>query len=166
MCNFFLSVSFIISVNVRIFTLNMRDIIIYVAWWLEKYLSKRSLIKHTCSWHDKLIVLWKLNRKAKIFLRKTQDVNLSVYNLIIRKNVPKTLKEHKPCKCKCEFESNKCNLNQIWNSIKCWCELKTPGKNVCEKGYIWNSAKNSVVLKIVDMQKALLANHWSCVMKV
>ena len=31
----------------------MRDIIIYVAWWWEKHLSKRSLIKHTCSWRDK-----------------------------------------------------------------------------------------------------------------
>ena len=28
------------------------------------YISKRSLIKHTCSWRDKLIVLWTLNRKA------------------------------------------------------------------------------------------------------
>ena len=27
-----------------------------VRWW-EKYLSKRSVIRHTCSWHDKLIVL-------------------------------------------------------------------------------------------------------------
>ena len=26
----------------------------------EKYLSKRSLIKHTCSWRDKLIVLIEL----------------------------------------------------------------------------------------------------------
>ena len=25
-------------------------------WW-EKYLSKRSPLKHTCSWHDKLIVI-------------------------------------------------------------------------------------------------------------
>ena len=25
-------------------------------------------LKHTCSWHDKLIVLWILNRKAKISL--------------------------------------------------------------------------------------------------
>ena len=25
-------------------------------WW-DKYLSKRSLLKHTCSWRDKLIVL-------------------------------------------------------------------------------------------------------------
>ena len=56
MCNFFLSVSFIVSVKVGIFTLNMRDIIIYVARWWEKYLSKRSPLKHTCSWRDKLIV--------------------------------------------------------------------------------------------------------------
>ena len=32
-----------------------RDIIIYVAWWWEKYLSKRSLIKHTCSWRVNLL---------------------------------------------------------------------------------------------------------------
>ena len=57
MCNFFWSVSFIVSVKVGIITLNMRDIIIYVAQWWEKYLSKRSPLKHTCSWHDKLIVL-------------------------------------------------------------------------------------------------------------
>ena len=45
-------------VKVGIFTLNMCDIIIYVARWWEKYLSKRSPLKHTCSWHDKLIVLF------------------------------------------------------------------------------------------------------------
>ena len=28
-----------------------------VKWW-EKYLLKRSLIKHTCSWYDKLIIWW------------------------------------------------------------------------------------------------------------
>ena len=31
-------------------------LIILAQWW-EKYLSKRSPIKHTCSWHDKLIIL-------------------------------------------------------------------------------------------------------------
>ena len=25
------------------------------------------LIKHSCSWHDKLIVLWTLNRQVKYF---------------------------------------------------------------------------------------------------
>ena len=57
MCNFFLSVSFIASVKVRIFPLNMCDIIIYVAQWWEKYLSRRSPLKHTCPWRGKLIVL-------------------------------------------------------------------------------------------------------------
>ena len=60
---------FIVSIQVCIFPLNMCDIIIYVARWWEKYLSKRNFIKHTCSWRDKLIVLWTLNRQAKIFLR-------------------------------------------------------------------------------------------------
>ena len=46
----------IVFVQVRIFSLNMHDIIVYVAWWWEKYLSKRSLIKHSCLWRDKLII--------------------------------------------------------------------------------------------------------------
>ena len=35
----------------------------------EKYLSKRSLIKHACSWCDVHIMLRTLNRQAKILLR-------------------------------------------------------------------------------------------------
>ena len=56
MRSFFLSVSFIVSVKVRIFPLNMCHMIVYVAQWWEKYLSKRSPFKHTSSWRDKLIV--------------------------------------------------------------------------------------------------------------
>ena len=41
----------------------------YFSLHREKDLSKRNLLKHTCSWLDKLIVLWKLNRSAEIFLR-------------------------------------------------------------------------------------------------
>ena len=62
---------FYCSVKVIIFTLTMRDIIIYVARWSEKYLSNRNPLKHTCSWRDKLIVLWTLNRQAKISFRIT-----------------------------------------------------------------------------------------------
>ena len=70
---------FIFSVQVCIFPLNMCDIIIYVARWWEKYLSKRSLIKYTCSWRDKLIVLWTLNRQAKIFLHYFTYWKLQIY---------------------------------------------------------------------------------------
>ena len=79
MCNFFLSVSFIVSINVCIFPSNMRDIIIHVARWWEKYLSKLSHLKHACSWRDKLIVLWILNRQAKIFLRINLFLSLYCY---------------------------------------------------------------------------------------
>ena len=41
----------------------------YFSRWWEKYLSKLSPLKHTCSWRDKLVVSWILNRQAKIFLR-------------------------------------------------------------------------------------------------
>ena len=41
----------------------------YARRWWEKYLSKRSLLKHTCSWRDKLIVLSILKRQAKMFWR-------------------------------------------------------------------------------------------------
>ena len=49
-------------------SINMRDMIIYVAQWWEKYLSKRSLLKHTFSWRDKLIVLWSSYSSTDIFL--------------------------------------------------------------------------------------------------
>ena len=65
----FLIQKFIVSVQVRIFPLNTCDLMIYIARWWEKYLSKRGIIKHTCSRRNKLIVLWTLNRQMKIFLR-------------------------------------------------------------------------------------------------
>ena len=69
MCNSFFSVSFVVFTQVGIFPLYICDILIYVARWWEKLLSKSSLNKYTCSSCDKLIILWTLNRQAKIFLR-------------------------------------------------------------------------------------------------
>ena len=38
---------------------------------MEKYLSKRSLIKHSCLWRDRLIVLWKTEQTSEnIFTNK------------------------------------------------------------------------------------------------
>ena len=67
MAQLLLPISLYVSVQVRIFPLNKCNIIIYRAQWWEKYLSKRSLIKHICSWREKRIVLWRLNRQANIF---------------------------------------------------------------------------------------------------
>ena len=43
------------------------------------------------------------------------------------------------CDCKCKFDSQKCNSDQMWNKDKCPCKCKNPMKHcVCKKYYIWN----------------------------
>ena len=69
-----LPISLYVSVQARIFPLGKCNIINYVAQWWEKYLLKGSLIKHICSWREKLIVLWRLNRKANIFSRISRRI--------------------------------------------------------------------------------------------
>ena len=43
---------------------------------------------------------------------KTEDLNLSVFNMITGINESKTLWKHVSCKCKCKFDGGKCNSNQ------------------------------------------------------
>ena len=54
---------------------------------------------------------------------KTEDLNLSVFNMIIRMNQSKTLTKHTSCKCKYKFDDRKCNINQKWNNNKFRCEV-------------------------------------------
>ena len=60
--------------------------------------------------------------------------------MIQNTNEWKKLIKHVWYKCKCKFDSKKCNSNQIWNNDKCWCECKNPRENVCKKGYTWDPA--------------------------
>ena len=43
---------------------------------------------------------------------KTEDVILSLFNLITGTIDSKTLVKHISCNCKCKFHSKKCNSNQ------------------------------------------------------
>ena len=63
--------------------------------WCGKYLSKRTLINHTCLSHDKLIVLWTLNGQAKIFLCALKKVwsGQNPYSKICRKGYLQHAKE-------------------------------------------------------------------------
>ena len=47
-------------------------------------LPKLSLIKHICSWRDKLIVLWTLNRQAKRFSRISKCLFTNIWCFIIK----------------------------------------------------------------------------------
>ena len=44
---------------------------------------------------------------------KTEDLNLSVFNMITGINESKTLTKHILCKCQCKFDGIKCKLNQL-----------------------------------------------------
>ena len=50
---------------------------------------------------------------------KTEDLNLSVFNMITGINESKTLTKHISCKCKCKFDGTKCESNLWWNNNKC-----------------------------------------------
>ena len=45
-------------------------------------------------------------------LNKTEDLNLSMFNMITGINELKLLTKHISCKCKCKFDEKKCNSNQ------------------------------------------------------
>ena len=46
------------------------------------------------------------------FPNKTENLNLSVFNMITGKNESKTLTKHISCECKCRFDERKCNSDQ------------------------------------------------------
>ena len=71
---------------------------------------------------------------------KTEDVNLSAFNLITRINEWKTLTQHISYQCKCKFHGKKCICNQKWYNNKSQYECKNLRKhNVWRKDYIWKT---------------------------
>ena len=71
---------------------------------------------------------------------KTEDLNLSVLNMITGIKKSKTLTtEHISCERRYKFDARKYNSDQKWNNDnKCWCECKKC--HICGKDYIWNPA--------------------------
>ena len=63
---------------------------------------------------------------------KTEDLNLSVFNMITGINESKTLTKHISCECKYKYDGKKCNSDQWWNNDKCRCECKK--HHICENG--------------------------------
>ena len=47
---------------------------------------------------------------------KTEDLNLSIFNIITEINESEILTKHIPCKCYCTFDGRKCNSNQKWDN--------------------------------------------------
>ena len=68
-----------------------------------------------------------------------KNLNVKVFNLMLRTNETRHIEWHKTCKCKCRLDGSVCNNKQPWNDDKCRCKCKELiDKGVCEKGFIWN----------------------------
>ena len=68
-----------------------------------------------------------------------KDLNVKVFNLILRTNETRHIKLDETCKCKCRLDASVCNNNQRWNDDTYQCEYKELiDKGLCDKRYAWN----------------------------
>ena len=68
---------------------------------------------------------------------KTEDLNLSIFNMITGINESKTLTKHVSCNCKCKFDGRKCNSNQKWKTINVNVSVKIRKNIMCVKKIIF-----------------------------
>ena len=81
------------------------------------------------------------NPLSKICVPKIiKNVNMKVYNFLMRLNETPNVLWHESCKCVCRLNSSVCNSKQIWNSDTCRsdCNEDFAGIISCAKGNTWN----------------------------
>ena len=81
------------------------------------------------------------NPMSKICVPKIiKNVNMKVYNVLMRSNETRNVLWHESCKCVCKLNSSVCNSKQIWNSDTCRCDCNEDFAGIinCNKGYTWN----------------------------
>ena len=69
-----------------------------------------------------------------------KNVNMKVYNVLMRLSETRNLLWHESFKCVCRLNSSVCNSKQIWNSDTCSCDCNEDfaGIMTCDKRYMWN----------------------------
>ena len=77
---------------------------------------------------------------ARICIPNIKNVNMKVYNFLMRLNETRNVLWQKSCKCVCRLNSSICNSKQIWNSDACRCDCNEDFAGIinCTKGYMWN----------------------------
>ena len=95
-----------------------------------------------------------------------KNVNMKVYNFLMKLNETRNLLRHESCKCVCRLNSSGCNSKQIWNSDTCRCDCNEDFAGIisCDKGYTWNP---SICLCECDMwyKPGQYLDHKNCVCK-
>ena len=69
-----------------------------------------------------------------------KNVNMQVYNFLMRLNETRNVLWHESCKCVCKLSSSVCNNKQIWNDDTCRCDCNEDFAGIisCAKGYMRN----------------------------
>ena len=81
------------------------------------------------------------NPMSKICVPKIiKNVNMKVYNFLMRSSGTRNVLWHENCKCVCKLNSSVCNSKQIWNSDTCRCDCNEDFAGIinCNKWYTWN----------------------------
>ena len=96
-------------------------------------------------------------------LHETEDLNLSIFNVITGINNLKTLTKHISCKCKCKFDGRKFNSNHKWEISKNKKCKKKKKHHIFEKDYIWNppicSCENSKYLASIIGNSVIMCDE-------
>ena len=69
-----------------------------------------------------------------------KNVNIKVYNILMRLNETRNVLWHESCECVCLLNSSVCNNKQIWNSDTCRCDCNEDFSGIvnCTKEYMRN----------------------------
>ena len=69
-----------------------------------------------------------------------KNINVEVFNLILRINETRHIIWHETCKCICRLTASVCSNKQRGNEDKCRCECRENliEKGICGKRFIWN----------------------------
>ena len=69
-----------------------------------------------------------------------KNINMKVYNFLVRLNETRNVLWHESCKCVCRLNPSVCNSKQIWNIDTCSCDCNEDfaGIMTCSKRYMWN----------------------------
>ena len=80
-----------------------------------------------------------------------KNVNMKVYNFLMRLNESRYVLWHESCKCVRRLNSSVCNSKQIWNSDTCGCEC-----DMCCKPGQYLDYKKCVCIELLENVLVLL----------
>ena len=72
---------------------------------------------------------------------KVKNMNLKLFDSILRVNETTFINQHDSCECKCGLNETVCNSKQKWNPDECWCDCDCKELydwGACQKDYMWN----------------------------